>query len=1208
MSDKKERWINNVPLLGKMLAAFGLVFLCFLATSLVSYRTSGRDDAARQRESRQITLINHVNDAMQAVHMQQVAIRDHLLGEGDAALRKLNEQRMHRDRALAAALKVGDELQNERIGHAAEQAAAWDAQVQAVLEQAAAGPGPAGDAPLADAGRRLQAVSVGSADALADSLAAIYATEVDTLQGERGAMSDWIARAHHISLYLLVAGLLIIVGTLWMIARFVVSPINRLTGKMTRLADGELDVGINGLDRGDEIGAIARALEVFRRNSLVSRDSNWVKLSVGEVGAALQSAQAVGDYAQALVSEIAPRIGAGIGVLFLWDEAAGELYMQGSYGFQRRKHLGLRYGLGDGLIGQAALERKRIGVEQVPDEFFGIHSALGEAPPRQLVAVPLLLKGRLLGVFEFGTFRPFTGTEEAFIDAVLPSVALGLDNIRRADETQLLLERTQAQAEELQRSQVALQAQEEELRATNEELQGKTVELEEQAQRLSASEEELRVQAEELQASNEELRQKTEVLNEQKDVLQVLQRETEFKAQELARASQYKTDFLANMSHELRTPLNSLLILSKELTENESGHLDAEEVEAAAVIHDSGSNLLRLINDILDLSKIEAGKMDVHNEEVKVESITREVTRHFRHMAMESRLEFAIEVDEAVPEALVTDRSKLQQILNNLLGNAFKFTHEGKVTLRLAMADNALLTRIGAQAGQSHVALAVHDSGIGIPAERLDTIFEAFEQVDSSTSRHYGGSGLGLAIARRLAQLLGGHLVADSEQDKGSIFALVLPLLAVPVATRPAGAAAQRPVALERPEASRPAPRAATVQLIDWIPDDRHAITAGETIILTIEDDPAFARILVDLIRRKGHRALAAADGESGLELARRYRPTGILLDVMLPGMDGWSVLQHLKHDPVTAAIPVHFISAVDEAAKGVALGAVGYLTKPVERKALIAAFDHLLEVAGKIVRKLLLVDDDDDSRLALTRLLQADNVEIDQVASGEEALERIAVHSYDCIVLDLNLGGISGIEFLEKAVNLVAVPPVVIYSAQDLSREESLQLRQYTDSIVIKGQRSPERLLDEVSLFLHSIGSRGAAATPSDDVQLGGRKVLLVDDDMRNLFALSKSLRARGMNVVMAQDGYKALQQLQENADVELVLMDIMMPGMDGYETTREIRRQPQWVDLPIIAVTAKAMHGDRDKCLEAGANDYLTKPVDLDKLLSMMRVWLQK
>lgn len=1200
MTQKKESWINNVSLLNKMLAAFGLFFLCFLATSVVSYRTSGQDDAARKREAVQLEVTNQIEDAIQAVRLQQIAIRNYLLGDGERQIEALSQLRERRDAAIeAAVVAAGSGDVAERLRRTQQQARTWDSEVMAVLR-------PAGDAAPRSQLELLHAVSNGGqGNALAETLDGIYNSEVSLMLNDRAQMSRWIGQAHDLSLILLVVGLMIVIVVLWLISRVIVTPINRLTEEMTRLASDDLEIEIDGLGRKDEIGEMARAMEVFRRNSVASRDANWVKLSVGEVGAQLQTAQTPDEYAQALVSQIAPRIDAPIGVFFAWSETENQLRLQGSYGFQRRKHLGLHYGLGDGLIGQAALERKRISVQQVPDDFFGVHSALGEAQPRHLVAVPLLLKDRLLGVFEFGTFGHFNATQEAFIDAVLPTVALGLDNICRADETQLLLDHTRAQAEELQVSQLALQAQEEELRATNEELQGKTVELEEQAQRLSASEEELRVQAEELQASNEELRQKTEVLNEQKDVLQVLQRETEFKAQELARASQYKTDFLANMSHELRTPLNSLLILSKELAENESGHLDVEEVEAAAVIHDSGSNLLRLINDILDLSKIEAGKMDVHREEVKIDAITREVTRHFRHMAMENRLEFAIDVDPSMPDALVTDRSKLQQVLNNLLGNAFKFTREGSVTLQMAMANSAMLTRIGAAAEDQHVALSVRDTGIGIPEERLDSIFEAFEQVDSSTSRHYGGSGLGLAIARRLAQLLGGQLVVDSEQGKGSSFSLVLPLLSAGINS----AVAASQATIEQRPAPTPGPaRAATAQLIDWIPDDRHAIAAGETVILTVEDDPAFARILVDLIRRKGHRALAAADGESGLELARRYRPTGILLDVMLPGMDGWSVLQHLKHDPVTAAIPVHFISAVDEAARGVALGAVGYLTKPVDRKALVAAFDHLLDVAGKIVRKLLLVDDDPDSRLALTRLLQADNVEIDQVASGEEALERIATHSYDCIVLDLNLGGISGIEFLEKAATLVAVPPVVIYSGQDLSREDSLKLRQYTDSIVIKGQRSPERLLDEVSLFLHSIGSRGANATPSDDNNLGGRQVLLVDDDMRNLFALSKSLRSRGVNVSMAQDGYKALQQLEENPSIELVLMDIMMPGMDGYETTREIRKLPQWSNLPIIAVTAKAMHGDRDKCLDAGANDYLTKPVDLDKLLSMMRVWLQK
>lgn len=1211
MQASRSSWLLDQPLIHKLLAAFGLVFLCFLATSAFGFLTFGRDAEARRGENLQLEANGAIKLAGQAVRQQQLAVRNFFFGDGAAALDGFREQARLRDQALARARELlADPATDARIEGIRATANQWDRDVEGFLktqEQASQ----LSEEQQWRAGRRYldSVANRDAADALLESLDQLYLSQVATMQRERDLLSAWVQRSSWVSLSLLLAGLLVILATVMLSARLIVRPVRTLTRQMGQLAEGELAIDIPWQRRRDEVGAIARAMEVFRQRLRASRDETWVKLGVGELASGLQTAASSEALARAAVSALASRVGAGVAVLFLWDEEARELRLAGSYGFQHRKHLGLRYALGEGLVGQAALERRRISLDQVPESFFGIHSALGEAPPRQVMAVPLVLKERLLGVFEFGTFQPFTAVQEAFVDEVLPDVALMLENMRAAEDTRLLLEKTQEQAQELRRSGEALRVHEEELRAANEELQAKTVELEEHAQRLAASEEELRVQAEELQASNEELRQKTDTLNEQKDVLQALQRETEMKAQALARASQYKSDFLANMSHELRTPLNSLLILSRELAENENGHLDHDEVEAARVIHDSGSNLLRLINDILDLSKIEAGKMDVYREEVRVDSVQRDVVRHFRHVALDKRLEFSVDVGADVPELLHTDRSKLQQILNNLLGNAFKFTREGQVRLHIGLADAASLARIGAPARSRWLAIAVSDTGIGIPQDRLESIFQAFEQVDSSTSRHFGGSGLGLAIARRLAQLLDGHLLADSEVDRGSVFRLLLPLAEaaaaapapaepVPGAERAGGSVAGHPVALKA---------LASTRLIDWIPDDRHTLAAGETLILTIEDDPVFARILVDLIRRKGHRALAAADGESGLELARRYRPTGILLDVMLPGMDGWTVMQQLKQDPVTAAIPVHFISAVDEAAKGVALGAVGYLTKPVDRKALIAAFDHLMEVAGKIVRKLLLVDDDADSRLALRSLLRADNLQIDEVASGEEALARIATQSYDCIVLDLNLGDISGLEFLERASGLIAVPPVVIYSGSDLSREESLKLRHYTDSIVIKGHRSPERLLDEVSLFLHSIQAPGAAPQPVDS-GVEGRTALLVDDDMRNLFALSKALRARGMNVLMAQDGYKALQQLQENEAVELVLMDIMMPGMDGYQTIREIRADPRWSTLPIIAITAKAMQGDRDKCLEAGANDYLSKPVDLSKLLSMMRVWLQK
>lgn len=1205
-SERPAGWFARQSLTRKLLLAFTLIFLCILILSAFTLWTFRSGVESRRVEDVQLEMVQQAQQAGQAMRLQQVAVRDYLLGTGSKPLDRLEQARQVREKALLAAIALaGASAEGERIARVHEVALAWDRGVTTMLRDHAP-PSPDGAPPtLGQQRAAIQYLEENNAalstTVLAD-LDSLYGSEMRRFVQQRIALNEVVRKNQIVIVALLVLALLMAALSVWGASRLIARPIHVLTRQMRRLAGGEFDIEVPYRHRADEIGDSARAVEVFRLASIANRDRNWVKISAGEVATALQAAMTQDAYVQTLVNEVTPRIGAGIGVFFAWDEQAAELRLLGSYGFRHRKHLGLRYALGEGLIGQCALERKRIVLDRVPEAFFAIHSATGEAVPSQVMAVPLLLQDRLLGVFEFGTFGAIGAMAEGFVDELLPTAALGLDNIRRAEHTRELLEKTRAQALALEQSEEKLRMQEE-LRATNEELQQKTVELEEHTQRLAASEEELRVQAEELQASNEELRQKGEILNEQKQVLEDLQRETELKAQALARASQYKTDFLANMSHELRTPLNSLLILSRELAENAQQHLDAEEVESARVIHDSGSNLLRLINDILDLSKIEAGKMDVYREEVEVEAITREVMRHFRHVALDNRLAFDIEVGEDVPATLGTDRPKLQQILNNLLGNAFKFTHEGSVTLRVTRAGHALLRRIGAGDAAHYLAMSVADTGIGIPQERLDSIFEAFEQVDSSTSRHYGGSGLGLAIARKLAQLLGGQLLADSVVEEGSTFTLMLPLdeAAPVVVARPVQDMMRNPAALSH--AATPAAR-----LIDWIPDDRHTISPGDTAILTIEDDPAFARILVDMIRRKGHRALAAADGETGLELARRYRPTAVLLDVMLPGMDGWSVMEQLHREPALRSIPVHFISAVDEAAKGAAMGAVGYLTKPVARKALTDAFDRLLDVAGKIVRRLLLVDDDVDSRLAIRHLLQGEKLQIDEAASGEEALEKLQKEGYDCIVLDLNLGGISGAELLERASAGMTLPPVVIYSGHELSREESLRLRQYTDSIVIKGQRSQERLLDEVSLFLHSIGSRGAQGAQEADGGLSGHVVLLVDDDMRNLFALSKSLRARGMNVLMAQDGFKALRQLEENDGVELVLMDIMMPGKDGYETTREIRRQPQWAHLPIIAVTAKAMPGDRDKCLEAGANDYLTKPVDMDKLLSMMRVWLQK
>lgn len=1198
-------WLGNRKIQTKLLLAFGAILLAFLLAVVAILQAIAVQAEARQWSVHSREVIGEISSVVRYLQAADLFVRDlNMSGE-----RKLVEEyqgyldntRKHLDKTLA--LTVDNPAQQTQLREVRDLLTHW-------IEQTAN--------PAVDANTKL----LGSADYVQKSNEAgityLNATNaelgkiigvLDETSAEESRLLDernrtlehTVGLARTVILGMFAFGVLVGILALWMSSRLITQPVRRITGLMTQLAEGNHAIEPEGRERQDEIGAIARALEVFKRNSIATAEQSWVKSNVAEISSMLQTAADPDEFARTLTAQIAPRIKAGVALFFgSSEESGGALDLRGSYGFRQRKHLGTRYLPGEGLVGQVALERKPIVLDQVPDDYLAIHSGIGEATPRQIIALPLLLQDRLLGVLEFGSFTPFGMAEQTLLDEFMPLAALSLENIVRAQRTQDLLARTQMQARELQASEEELRVQQEELTATNEELQAKTIELMEQQQRLRASEEELRVQAEELQASNEELRQKGDTLNEQKQTLAVLQQDTERKAEQLARASQYKSDFLANMSHELRTPLNSLLILSRNLADNGSGNLDGDQIESARVIHESGSNLLRLINDILDLSKIEAGKMQIVGEEFPLQHLAQTLLRHFNPVASEKGLQFEVNVDANVPASIFTDGTRLEQIANNLIGNAFKFTREGSVQVTIERPSVAAARSIGIDAEQAF-ALIVSDTGIGIPPDKIDHIFGAFEQMDASTSRNYGGSGLGLAISRRLAQMLGGGISVVSEPGQGSRFIVVLPTR---IEAPTHEAAFDIPVDAAPPQATLAAPAVP----MPWIPDDRDLIGEGDTVILAIEDDALFARTLVDMIRRKGHRALAAGNGESGLYLARQYRPTGILLDVMLPGIDGWTVIERLKRDPATRQIPVHFVSGTDESARARDVGAIGFLTKPVERDALLEALEHLLESAPHGPRRMLLVDDDADSRLAVTSLLDSEKIEIVEAQSGEEALELLDSKPFDCIVLDLGLPGMSGFDLVERiAARPGPAPPLVVHSGRELTRDESARLRQHTDSIVMKGARSLERLLDEISLFLHSVRKNAPPRVMRDmDSGLHGRCVLVVDDDMRNVFALSKILREKGLNVVMAQDGHKALRQVDENKSIEIVLMDVMMPGMDGYETMREMRRRPSLSKLPIIAVTAKAMAGDREKCLEAGANDYIAKPIDIDKLLSMMRIWL--
>jgi len=1216
--DAGTHWLANLAIRNKLALAFAGVLLTLVGAGAGIFVTLGNQARARAAQQQAVTIIDAVQDTRNAMHRVETAIYDRL-ADSPGADAALTSARSALDAGFSTLLaRTGaDTTLGGRAVQAEQRLRDWSARaIEPLLaELAKVTGGPSRMADLHALTQRFGELDRREGQPLLQLLADIDAAAHANLQARTGELEDAAGVTETTVLAMLALGIAVVILALWLAGRLIVAPIRELTDLMTRLAEHDHDVIVPQQQRRDEVGAMARALDVFKQAAITTYWQNWNKTAIGEIGASLQRCSAVEEFADTLCTELARRLGAGVAVFFRYDEETRLLQRAGGYGFRERRHLETRYALGEGLTGQCARERRGIVLSPVPEDYVRIHSASGEAAPRSVTALPLLLQQRLLGVVELAAFTPFTAQQQQLLDELLPIAALSFDNLSRALHTQDLLQRSQAQAQELQASEETLRVQREELRSTNDDLSAKTVELEEQQQRLQASEEELRVQAEELQASNEELRQKTETLNEQKDVLQGLQREAEHKAQELARASQYKSDFLANMSHELRTPLNSMLILSRSLADNDDGRLAPDQVESARVIFDAGTNLLRLINDILDLSKIEAGKMDVLIEPIALAAVAQNVLRTYRPLAREKELKFSVDVDAALPEQVLGDAPKLDQIVGNLVGNAIKFTREGEVRVAFAPCPADAAGSLQRPAAELF-AVVVSDTGIGIPAHKLAAIFGVFEQLDASTSRQFGGSGLGLSIARRLAQLLGGDILAQSVEGRGSRFTVLLPreararsaaeTAAVPLLATPAAAvaafaaapiAAGDAVALPR---GTPAP---------WIDDDRTALRAGDTVILTIEDDPLFARVLVEQIRAKGFRALAAGDGESGLALAAEFRPNGILLAELLPGMDGWAVMRRLRANPSTQDIPVHFISGVDESARGRELGAVVFLTKPAPREALLDAFDRLLANDQGRLRHVLVIDDDMDSFLVVQNMLASAAVQVDNAVNGRDGLDALRERHFDCLVLDLQLPDMSGFDFLDQYAKLDGTPPVVIHSARDLSSDESLRLRQFTDSIVIKGARSPQRLLDEVRLFLHSIRKPGDHAVARElDSSLNGRSVLVVDDDMRNIFALSKTLRAKGLNVLMAQDGMKALRQLDDNPHIQLVLMDIMMPGMDGYETIREIRKRPAQARLPIIAITAKAMRGDRDRCLEAGDAVDLSKPLDIDKLLSMMRVWLQR
>jgi HAMP domain-containing protein/CheY-like chemotaxis protein/signal transduction histidine kinase len=966
-------------------------------------------------------------------------------------------------------------------------------------------------------------------------------------------------------------------GNVNLLAANLTTQVRAIAEVATAVTKGDLTRSIQ-VDARGEVAELKDNINTMIDNLRLTTDRNteqdWLKTNLAKFTNMLQGQRDLTTVGRLLLSELTPLVNAHQGVIYqMENEETPGLRLLSAYADDGADGHAEGLRLGEGLIGQCAVEKRRMLITEMPDDTVPISSGLFKAKPRNNIVLPVLFESQVKAVIELASLHEFTTLQTMFLEQLTTSIGIVLNSIEATMQTEGLLKQSQQLAGELQ-------AQQKELQQTNDQLEQKAQQLAERNV--------------EVERKNQEIEQARRALEE--------------KATELALTSKYKSEFLANMSHELRTPLNSILILGQQLTDNPEGNLSPKQVEFARTIHGAGTDLLNLISDILDLSKIESGTVTVDAEEIFFTNLLDMVARPFRHEAENRQLAFDVVVDPNLGRTLTTDSKRLQQVLKNLLSNAFKFTGQGGVRLTVSAAAG------GWSAGHpvlnqasGVVAFEVSDTGIGIPLEKQKIIFEAFQQADASTSRKYGGTGLGLAISRELSSLLGGEIHLRSTPDAGSTFTLYLPIKYVGSTTT------SRPAATH----AIAAPLTVAERVVEPIPDDRLEIQPGDAILLIVEDDPHYARILLDLARDKGFKVLLAMRGDDALDLAKQYQPTAVSLDVFLPDMLGWNVLSQLKQNPLTRHIPVQMVTLDEDRQHGLARGAFSFVTKPTTREGISEALAKIKEFSEPRRRRLLVVEDNKVEQMSIGELLGHDDIEIVNAGSGQEALDIMRHEACDCVVLDLRLPDMSGFEVLEcmRGDQALADVPVVVFTGRELSAVEDAQLHTMARSIVVKGVESPERLLDETALFLHRVFSdlpsekqRMLERLNSSDEDLVGRTVLLVDDDSRNIFALSSVLERRGMQVLTATTGGEAIALVDQTPELAIVLMDIMMPEMDGYQTIEKIRGNPAYRRLPIIALTAKAMKGDREKCLEAGASDYLAKPVDTEQLLSSLRMWLHR
>jgi CheY-like chemotaxis protein/CHASE3 domain sensor protein len=1175
----------NLTIGTKIGLSFALTLLALIAFGVVSWLNLRQLTQDQYWVSHTVEVKSHLQSLRGGIVRAESIARGYALSADANASLALESafSEVHRDFEAAQALVRDNPIQEVRLDEMDPLITRRHQQLQRFLEER--NPTPTARAEFIAAGER----AAGQIGGLITEMV----NEEQRLLVERQQKADAASqRTTDVVIYGTVAAFLAVMAVAGVLAQSITRPIGILGQGAAKIGGGDYAHRV-AVTSTDEIGRLATLFNRMaaqveqRQNALAEQD--WLQTGLAAFSTLYQGQRDPAALCRGVLAKLAELAPVRRAALYVTAAAGAEPVLELAASYAGAPAVA-RWARGQGLPGQCWQDGGRIAIEQPPAGYFRIESGLGEAEPACLLLQPAVYEGTVRAVLELGCARALRPAELTLLEQMAASLAIALTTLEASARTEQLLREAQQlsaslqeQTDRLRRSEVQLQEQQEELKQTNEELEQANAEMEQ---------------------ANAEMEEKVNLLAEQKRetefanrVIEKSREELKEQARQLALSSKYKSDFLANMSHELRTPLNSLMILSKLLADNSERNLTPKQVQYAQTINASGGDLLEMINEVLDLARIEAGAVRLEPGMVTFQELAEFVERSFRHVAATHQLELEVRVAPGLPEAFESDGRRLKQVLKNLLSNAIKFTPAGFVRLSIDRAP------------AGGYAFAVADSGIGIPADKQQVIFEAFQQADAGTARKYGGTGLGLSISRELAGLLGGRLQVESTPGQGSTFTLTLPATPPPVAAPapppiplPAAPTAMDPIG--EPVAEDPR-----------LPDDRDQVGPGDRVLLVIEDDDAFAGLLIEFGRAKRFKVVRTARGRQGLAFAHKLTPAAITLDLRLPDGDGWLVLDRLKHDPRTRHIPIHIISVDEERERGLRQGAVSYLQKPVTKESLDQALQQTLEFISRPIKSLLIVEDDPVQRSSLQALIGNGDVQSEGVGTAAETFAALERKRYDCLVVDLGLPDMNGVKLIREIQRRYGrhAPPVVVYTGRELERDEDTELRLISDSIVIKNVRSPERLLDETALFLHRVQSRLPdeqrqllEQAQKNDAVLAGKRVLVVDDDVRNIFALTAILEDAGMQVEYAESGQAALDRLARPPGFDAVLMDVMMPEMDGFEAIRRIRAQDRFKQLPIISVTAKAMKGDREKCLEAGASDYITKPVDTEQLRSLLRVWL--